>query len=99
MNLEEKILAMLDDKTVSYEIFGHAPVYTNPEYSYVESMRHQTNNFELYIIALFIAEGDLGFEAFIRKASKKKHENPVDPVKKKKNKIESIPFTPDWELR
>lgn len=71
MNLEEKILAMLDDKTVSYEIFGHAPVYTNPEYSYVESLRHQTNNFELYIIALFIAEGDLGFEAFIRKASKK----------------------------
>ena len=30
MNLEEKILAMLEDKNVSYEIFEHEPVYTNP---------------------------------------------------------------------
>jgi hypothetical protein len=45
-------------------------------------MTHHNNNCELYIIVLFIAEGDLGFEAFIRKASKKNPENPVDPVKK-----------------
>ena len=30
MNLEEKILAMLEDKNISYEIFEHEPVYTNP---------------------------------------------------------------------
>jgi len=30
MNLEEKILAMLENKNVPYEIFEHEPVYTNP---------------------------------------------------------------------
>jgi len=33
-------------------------------------------------IVLFIATGDYGFQAFIRKAWKKYPENPVDPVKK-----------------
>ncbi len=30
MSLEEKIIRMLDDKKVSYEIVEHEPVYTNP---------------------------------------------------------------------
>ena len=30
MTLEEKILAVLDEKKISYEVFAHDPVYTNP---------------------------------------------------------------------
>jgi Ala-tRNA(Pro) deacylase len=30
MTLEEKILAILDEKKISYEVFEHDPVYTNP---------------------------------------------------------------------
>ena len=30
MDLEEKIIGMLDDQKVSYEIVEHEPVYTNP---------------------------------------------------------------------
>jgi Ala-tRNA(Pro) deacylase len=30
MTLEEKILAILDEKKISYEVFKHEPVYTNP---------------------------------------------------------------------
>jgi Ala-tRNA(Pro) deacylase len=30
MTLEEKILTMLDEKKISYEVFEHDPVYTNP---------------------------------------------------------------------
>jgi Ala-tRNA(Pro) deacylase len=30
MELEEKIIGMLDDQKVPYEIFAHEPVYTNP---------------------------------------------------------------------
>ena len=30
MNLEEKIIGMLEDTKISYEIVEHAPVYTNP---------------------------------------------------------------------
>jgi Ala-tRNA(Pro) deacylase len=30
MNLEEKIVAALEEKKVAYEIFEHEPVYTNP---------------------------------------------------------------------
>ena len=30
MNLEEKIVALLDEKKISYEVFMHEPVYTNP---------------------------------------------------------------------
>jgi Ala-tRNA(Pro) deacylase len=30
MNLEEKILALLAEKKISYEVFEHEPVYTNP---------------------------------------------------------------------
>jgi Ala-tRNA(Pro) deacylase len=30
MTLEEKIIGMLEKKKVSYEIFDHEPVYTNP---------------------------------------------------------------------
>ena len=30
MDLEEKIIGMLEDTKVSYEIFEHEPVYTNP---------------------------------------------------------------------
>ena len=30
MNLEEKILALLDEKKIAYEVFEHEPVYTNP---------------------------------------------------------------------
>jgi len=30
MTLEEKIIATLDEKKISYEVFEHQPVYTNP---------------------------------------------------------------------
>jgi Ala-tRNA(Pro) deacylase len=30
MTLEEKIVAILDEKKVAYEVFEHEPVYTNP---------------------------------------------------------------------
>ena len=30
MNLEEKILALLAEKKITYEVFEHEPVYTNP---------------------------------------------------------------------
>ncbi len=30
MTLEEKIIAMLEEKRISYEVFEHQPVYTNP---------------------------------------------------------------------
>jgi Ala-tRNA(Pro) deacylase len=30
MKLEEKILALLDEKKIAYEVFEHEPVYTNP---------------------------------------------------------------------
>jgi Ala-tRNA(Pro) deacylase len=30
MTLEEKIIAMLEEKKISYETFEHPPVYTNP---------------------------------------------------------------------
>lgn len=30
MTLEEKIIAMLEDKKIPYEVFEHQPVYTNP---------------------------------------------------------------------
>ena len=30
MDLEEKIIGMLEDTKVSYEIVEHEPVYTNP---------------------------------------------------------------------
>ncbi|MGD2272156.1 MAG: YbaK/EbsC family protein [Desulfobacterales bacterium] len=30
MTLEEKIIAMLEEKKISYEVFEHQPVYTNP---------------------------------------------------------------------
>ena len=43
------------------------------------------------MIAIF-AEGDWRFQAFILKAWGKYPENPVDPVQKGKNKIESIPY-------
>jgi hypothetical protein len=47
--------------------------------------------FEFFDI-VFFAEGDWCFQAFFRKAWKKYPENPVDPVKKRKNIIESIPI-------
>jgi hypothetical protein len=47
--------------------------------------------FEFLSIVIF-AEGGLSFQAFFRKAWKKYPENPVDPVKKRKNIIESIPI-------
>ena len=30
MNLEEKIIGILDDHNIAYEVFEHEPVYTNP---------------------------------------------------------------------
>jgi Ala-tRNA(Pro) deacylase len=30
MNLEEKIIGILDDHKIKYEVFEHEPVYTNP---------------------------------------------------------------------
>jgi len=30
MTLEEKIIALMNDKNIAYEIFEHEPVYTNP---------------------------------------------------------------------
>jgi hypothetical protein len=61
------------------------------EHPHIGLLTHQTNSFEFYIVSLFIAEGDWCFQAFIRKAWGKYPENPVNPVRKNKNKIESIP--------
>jgi prolyl-tRNA editing enzyme YbaK/EbsC (Cys-tRNA(Pro) deacylase) len=30
MTLQEKIIATLDDQKISYEVYEHKPVYTNP---------------------------------------------------------------------
>ena len=30
MNVEEKIIGILDDNKIEYEVFEHEPVYTNP---------------------------------------------------------------------
>jgi hypothetical protein len=47
-------------------------------------MRYQINIFELFIIVIYIAEGNWGLQVFIWKTWKKNPKNPVDPVKKQK---------------
>jgi Ala-tRNA(Pro) deacylase len=45
MNLEEKIVAMLEDQKVSYEIVDHEPVYTNPAMAAALNVKESEKNF------------------------------------------------------
>lgn len=61
MNLEEKIIGMLEDSKVSYEIFEHEPVYTNPamaealnvsESETVKSLVLKTKESNMFVLVL-----------------------------------------------
>ncbi len=61
MNLEEKIIGMLEDAKVSYEIVEHEPVYTNPamaealnvsESETVKSLVLKTKEGEMVVVVL-----------------------------------------------
>jgi len=64
MTLEEKIIAMLEENKVSYEIFEHEPVYTNPVMAEVLGVRESETTKSLVLktkegrLAVLVLPGD-----------------------------------------